>query len=88
MLQGEHSAILSTFIKLPFGIKILFCLFLNCRFILVLMYMDFSYLCGVALYRLIIKGLPDVDVIFFMLDSIEHEIYQDKTTFERFNSGK
>ena len=30
MLQGEHSAMLSTFIKLPFYIKtlILFCLFL------------------------------------------------------------
>ena len=27
MLQGEHSAILSTFIKLLFVIKILFCLF-------------------------------------------------------------
>ena len=25
--QGEHSAILSTLIKLPFAIKILFCLF-------------------------------------------------------------
>ena len=29
MIQGEHSAILSTFIKLPFVIKILFCLFLS-----------------------------------------------------------
>ena len=29
MLQGEHSAILSTFIKLPFSTKTLFCLFLN-----------------------------------------------------------
>ena len=26
MLKGDHSAILSTFIKLPFVIKILFCL--------------------------------------------------------------
>ena len=33
MLQGEHSAILSTFIKLPFVIKrTLFCLFLSGRF--------------------------------------------------------
>ena len=33
MLQGEHSAILSSFIKLPFVIKILmFCLFLSGRF--------------------------------------------------------
>ena len=50
--------------------------------------MDFSYLCGVALYRLIIKGLPDADGVFFMLDSIEHEIYQGKTTSKIFNSGK
>ena len=28
MLQGEHSAILSTFIKLPFDIRIFVCLFL------------------------------------------------------------
>ena len=33
MLQGEHSAILSTFIKLQFVIKIGFCLFLNGRFL-------------------------------------------------------
>ena len=31
MLQGEHSAILSTFIKLPFSITTLFCLFLSGR---------------------------------------------------------
>ena len=31
MLQGEHSAILSTFIKLPFAIKTLFCLCLSGR---------------------------------------------------------
>ena len=29
MLQGEHSAIVSTFVKLPFAIKTLFCLFLS-----------------------------------------------------------
>ena len=29
MLQGEHSAILSTFIKLPFSLISLFCLFLR-----------------------------------------------------------
>ena len=38
MLQGECSAILSTFIKLPFVIKILFCLFLSSRFTQVLLY--------------------------------------------------
>ena len=32
MLQGEHSAILSPFIKLPFAIKIFFCLFLSGHF--------------------------------------------------------
>ena len=38
MLQGEHSAILSTFIKLPFGIKIVFCLFWSGSFTQVLLY--------------------------------------------------
>ena len=38
MLQGEHSAILSTFIKLPFVIKTLFCLFLSGHFTQVLLY--------------------------------------------------
>ena len=41
MLQGEHSAILLTFIKLPFVIKILFCLFLSGRFTQVLLYLNF-----------------------------------------------
>ena len=36
MLQGEHSAILSTFIKLPCVIKIVFCQFLSGRFTQVL----------------------------------------------------
>ena len=39
MLQGEHSAILSTLIKLPFVIKTFFCLFLSGRFTQVLLYM-------------------------------------------------
>ena len=38
MLPLEHSAILSTFIKLPFVIKSLFCLFLSGRFTQVLLY--------------------------------------------------
>ena len=38
MLQGEHSAILSTFIKLPFVIKIFFSLFLSCHLRQVLLY--------------------------------------------------
>ena len=38
MLQGEHSAILSTFIKLQFVIRSLFCLFLSGRFTQVLLY--------------------------------------------------
>ena len=38
MLQEEHSAILSTFIKLPFIIRSLFCLFLSDRFTQVLLY--------------------------------------------------
>ena len=33
MLQREHFAILSTFIKLPFVIEIYFCLFLSGRFL-------------------------------------------------------
>ena len=38
MLQGVHSAILSTFIKLQFVIRSLFCLFLSGRFIQVLLH--------------------------------------------------
>ena len=36
--EGVHSAILSTFTKLPCAIKILFCLFLSGRFTQVLLY--------------------------------------------------
>ena len=42
MLQGEHSAILLTFIKLPFGIRSLFCLFLSGIFTQILLYCKFS----------------------------------------------
>ena len=38
MVQGGHSAILLTFIKLPLAIKILFCLFLTGHFTQVLLY--------------------------------------------------
>ena len=38
--QGEHSAILSTFIELPFVIKILFCLCLRGRLRQVLLYLE------------------------------------------------
>ena len=38
MLQGEHSAILSTFIRLPFVINIFVMSFLNGRFTQVLLY--------------------------------------------------
>ena len=38
MLQGEHSDILSTFIKLPFVIKIFVCLFVSGCFTQVLLY--------------------------------------------------
>ena len=38
MLRGEHSATLLTLIKLPFVIKILFCLFLSGSFTQVLLY--------------------------------------------------
>ena len=37
----EHSAILSTFVKLPFVIKI--CLFLGSRFTQILMYLNISF---------------------------------------------
>ena len=37
MLQGEHSAMLLVFIKLPFVIKIFVCLFLRGRFTQVLL---------------------------------------------------
>ena len=42
MLQRDHSAILSTFIKLPFVIKIFVCLFLSIRFTQVLLYVGLS----------------------------------------------
>ena len=51
MLQ-EHSAILSTFIKLPFVLRSLFCLFLNGRFTQVLLYNN----------RLNIPGVPCSDL--------------------------
>ena len=38
MLQGEHSAILSTFIKLPFVIEIFVLSTFECRFTQVLLY--------------------------------------------------
>ena len=38
MLQREHSAILSTFIKLPLSLRPYFCLFLSGRFTQVLLY--------------------------------------------------
>ena len=41
-IQGEHSAILLTFIKLPFVIKKFFCLFLIGRFTKVLLYTNYS----------------------------------------------
>ena len=37
-IQGEHSTILSTFIKLPLSLRSLFCLFLSGRFTQVLLY--------------------------------------------------
>ena len=43
--QGEHSAILSTFIKLPFVIKIFVCRFLRGCFTQVLLYYIQVYLC-------------------------------------------
>ena len=42
-VQAEHSAILLTFIKLPFAIKIFVCLFLSGRFTQVLLCMAESY---------------------------------------------
>ena len=42
MLQGEHSAILLTFIKLPFVIRFSFSLFLSSRFTQVLLHIHVS----------------------------------------------
>ena len=41
-LQGEHSAILMTFIKLPLSLKSLFCLFLSGHFTQALLYIKTS----------------------------------------------
>ena len=50
MLHGEHSAILSTFIKLPFVIRSLFCLFLSGLFTQVLVYViNTKISCAVSL---------------------------------------
>ena len=62
MLQGEHSAIRSTFIKLPFVSIPLFCLFLSGRFTQVLLY-DKMSLC---------KSFHCIMLCNFELNSTEH----------------
>ena len=54
---GEHFAILSTFIKLPFVIKIVVCLFLSVRFTHILLYMP---TCKWRPYALIFVRIPYV----------------------------
>ena len=58
MLQRENSAILSTFIKLPFVIKIFVCLFLSGRFTQVLMYIQIH-----VITRWVIKELHNIGKI-------------------------
>ena len=54
MLQGEPSAILSTFIKLPFVIQIFVLSILNGRFTQVLLYNIFEWLisCDTSIYTM------------------------------------
>ena len=52
MLQGEHSAILSTFNKLHLPLRSLFCLFLSGRLRQVLLYIQIY-----VIMRCVIKGL-------------------------------
>ena len=50
MLQGEHSAILSTFIKLPFVIKIFVLSILSACFTQVLLYIIY-FMCVKSLFE-------------------------------------
>ena len=68
MLHGEHSAILSTFIKLPFVFKILFCLFLSGHFRQVLLYNDYLFLKKS-------NYCHEHDFYFMDLNATTHKIY-------------
>ena len=67
MLQGEHSAILVTFIKLPFVIKIfVFFLFLNGRFKQVLLYMFLNWVriyCSMLIYWVRVNSVQNCSLI-------------------------
>ena len=56
MLQGEHSAILLTFIKLALSFRSLFCLFLSGKFIQVLLYLPVNLLPIAGLFTIKFNG--------------------------------
>ena len=66
MLQGEHSAILSTFNKLPLSLRYVFYLFLSGRFTQVLMYRQAHELMVLVLiaYELTLCILMNLSVWF------------------------
>ena len=72
MLKGEHSTIISTFIKLPFVIKVLFCLFLSGRFHRFHCIFHFPENCGHHCSNRFVKdvvfrsGILDITTDFFL----------------------
>ena len=77
MLQGEHSAILLTFIKLPFGIKIFVLSILSGRFRQVLLYM--KLLLGLSIRQVYVSFILVTRSIFdskdrFILFNVRFEV--------------
>ena len=66
MLQGEHSAILSTFIKLPFVIKIFFFVCFECFF-------NTGFSEVVVLFDQNVSGKPTCFVAYFFCLSLDQD---------------
>ena len=80
MLQREHSAIFSTFIKLQLPLRPLFCLFLSGRFTQVLLYFEFVP---------VVEGMVSFKDVFFIIsfiyfDSGGHCVQQSITNIVQF----
>ena len=77
MLQGQHSAILSTFITLPFVFKIFFCLFLSgcLRFYCIHgFWIFFQVMCSICLSR---QGMSETELkeMFDIPDHVWSPLY-------------
>ena len=68
MLQGEHSAILLTFIKLPLSLRSLFCLFLSGNFTPVLLYLHLLPIAGLFTIKFNGYGIREVKKNNFPID--------------------